>query len=73
MGKKKKTCTEYKMNTQQRHIVDQMQLCSMLCASLDGRQFWGKTDICIRMAESLCSPPETAFNQLYPNTKCFWC
>ena len=34
-----------------------MELCSMLCASLNGRGFWGELDTCICMAESLhCSP-----------------
>ena len=29
------------------------------CISLDARGVWGRMDTCIRMAESLCSPPET--------------
>ena len=29
------------------------------CGSLDGRGVWGRMDTCIRMAESLCCPPET--------------
>ena len=36
-----------------------MELCSMLCASLDGRGIWGRKDTCICMAESLHSSPET--------------
>ena len=36
-----------------------MELCSMLCGSLDGRRVWGRMDTCIRMAESLCCSPET--------------
>ena len=30
-----------------------MELCSMLCGSLDGRRVWGRMDICICMAEFL--------------------
>ena len=30
-----------------------MELCSKLCASLDGRVVWGRMDTCICMAESL--------------------
>ena len=34
-----------------------MELCSMLCASMDERGVWRRMDTCIRMAESLgCSP-----------------
>ena len=36
-----------------------MELCSVLCGSLDGRGFWGRMDTCICMAEFLCCPPET--------------
>ena len=36
-----------------------MELCSMLCASLDGRGVWGRKHTCVCMAESLCCPPET--------------
>ena len=35
-------------------IVWHLELCSMLCASLDGRGVWGRMDTRIRMAESLC-------------------
>ena len=35
------------------------KLCSMSCASLDGRRLWGRMDTCIHMAKSLCCPPET--------------
>ena len=35
------------------------ELCSMLCASLDGRGVWGRMDTCICMAESLHCPHET--------------
>ena len=36
-----------------------MELCSTLCASLDGRGVWGRMDTCVRMAESLHCSPET--------------
>ena len=36
-----------------------MELCSMLCASLDGRGVWGRMGIYVCMAESLCCSPET--------------
>ena len=36
-----------------------MEICSMLCASLDGRVFVGRTDLCIRTAEFLRCSPET--------------
>ena len=35
-----------------------MELCSMLCATLDGREVWGRMDTYICMAESLHSSPE---------------
>ena len=36
-----------------------MELCSMLCGSLDGRGLWRRMNKCVCMAESLCCPPET--------------
>ena len=36
-----------------------MELCSMLCGSLDGRGVWGRMDACIWMAEPLHCSPET--------------
>ena len=36
-----------------------MELCSMLCASLDGRVFWGRMDKCTCIADSLHYSPET--------------
>ena len=37
-----------------------MELCSVLCGSLDGKGVWGRMDTCIYiLAESLCSSPET--------------
>ena len=47
-----------------------MEFCSVLCASLDGREVWGRTNIC--MPESLHCSPDTIHNTvnwLYPNTK----
>ena len=48
-----------KMDNQQKPIVYHMELCSMLCASLDGRGVWGRMDACICMPESLRYSPET--------------
>ena len=39
--------------------IQHMKLCSMLCGSLNGKGVWGRMDICIFMAESLCYSPET--------------
>ena len=36
-----------------------MELCSMLCGSLNERGVWGRMDTCICMAESLHHSPET--------------
>ena len=36
-----------------------MELCSMLCGSLDGRGVWRRMDTCICMAEALHCSPET--------------
>ena len=36
-----------------------MELCSMLCGSLDGRGVWGRMHTCICMAESLLCSPKT--------------
>ena len=49
----------FKMDTQQGPIAQHMELCSMLCGILDGREVWGRMDTCICMAESLCCSPET--------------
>ena len=54
---KKHTAT-FKMDNQQGPIVQHMELCSMLCASLDGNRVWGRMDSCICMAESLHCLPE---------------
>ena len=45
------------MDSQQGSTVESMELCSMLCGSLDGRGVWGRMDTWISMAESFrCSP-----------------
>ena len=36
-----------------------MELCSLLCASLDGRGIWMRMGTCMFMAESLHCSPET--------------
>jgi len=36
-----------------------MELCSMLCGSLDERGVWGRMDTCICMTKSLHCSPET--------------
>jgi len=36
-----------------------MELCSMVCGSLDGRGVWRRIDTCICMAEALHCSPET--------------
>ena len=47
------------MNNQQGPTAQQMDLCSMLCASLGVRGLWGRLDTCICMAESLHCSPQT--------------
>ena len=49
----------FKMDNQQGPIVQHMELCSMLCASLDGRGVWGRMDTYTCMAGSLCCSSET--------------
>ena len=50
-----------------------VELCSILCGSLDGREVWREMDTRICMAGSLHCSPETIttlfVNQLYSNTK----
>ena len=50
-----------------------MELCSMLCGSLDGRGVWERMDACLCLPESLHCLPEsitTLFVKwLFPNTK----
>ena len=45
-----------------------MELCSILCGSLDGRGVWGRTGTCIYVAESLCCLPETTTTLLISYT-----
>ena len=42
-----------------RPTIYHRELCSMLCASLDGRGAWGRMETCICMAEFLHCSPET--------------
>ena len=59
----------FKMNNQQGPTVQHMELCSVLCGSLGGREIWGRMDICIRMAESLqlfTRNDQNFVNWLYP-------
>ena len=47
----------FKMDNQQKPVVQHGELHSVLCGSLDGRRVWGRMDPCVCMAESLhCSP-----------------
>ena len=48
----------FKMGNQQRPIVQHMELCSMLCASLEGKVVWGRMDTCVCLAQSLRRSPE---------------
>ena len=48
-----------KMDSQQGPTLQHMELCSVLCGSLDGKGVWGRMNTCICMAESLCCPSET--------------
>ena len=43
------------MDTEQGPTVYHMELCSMLCGSLDGRGVWGRMDTCIHMKSVCCS------------------
>ena len=53
--------TVFKINNQkQGPTVQHMELCSMLCGSLDGKVVWERMDTCTHMTESLrCSPRTT--------------
>ena len=63
----------FKMDSQQGPTVQQRELCSILCGSLDERGVWGRKDTSICMAESLCCSPETiptlCVNWLYSSIK----
>ena len=49
-------------------LYKHMELCSMLCGSLDGRRVWRRMGICRCMAKSLCCPPETITTLLISHT-----
>ena len=48
--------------------VQHMELCLVLCDSLDRRGVWGRMDTCICMAESLHCSPETIMILLISST-----
>ena len=58
----------FKMHNQQKPIVQHMELCSVLCASLDGRRVGGRIDACKCMAESHHCSPETITTSLISYT-----
>ena len=41
-----------KMDNQQGHTAQHMELCSMICSSLDGKGVWGRMETGIHIAES---------------------
>ena len=43
-----------------------IELCSMLCGSLDGRGTWGRMYTCICVAESPCGSPRSSHPSLSP-------
>ena len=51
VGSLGRTCTHalFKMDNQQGPTVQHLELCSMLCGSLDGRGIWGRMDVCTCM------------------------
>ena len=51
--------TIFKMNNQQGPTVEHRKFYSMLCGSLDGKEVWGRMNLCLCMAESLCCSSET--------------
>ena len=58
LGSLGRSCTHCntKMDNQQGPIYSTWN--SMLCASLDGKEAWGRMDTCVCMAESLLCSPE---------------
>ena len=56
------------MDNQQGPAIQHMELCAMLCGSLDGRGVWGRVDTCICMAEALRYSPETTTTLLICHT-----
>ena len=61
----------FKMDSQHGSTVEDIELCLMLCGSLDGREVWGRMNTCICIAEALCCPSETItiVTWLYSNIK----
>ena len=51
-----------------RTFVEHMELCSMMCGSLDGRGGWGRVDTCTGRTESLHCSSETATTLLIGQT-----
>ena len=49
----------FKIGNQEGPTIWHVELCLMLCGSLDGRGIWERMDTGICMAESLCCSPET--------------
>ena len=58
----------FEMNNKQGPPIWHMELCSMLCGSLDGMGVWGRVDTSLYMAESLGCPPETVTTLLISHT-----
>ena len=50
----------FKMDNQQGPTVENMELCSVLYGSVDGKRVWERMDTRVRMAEALHCSPETA-------------
>ena len=48
----------FKMDNQQGPTLQHVELCSMLCGSLDGSGVWGRMGTCMGVSESLCCSPE---------------
>ena len=48
------------MDSRQGSTIESMELGSVLCGGLDGREIWGRMDICVCMAGSLHCSLETA-------------
>ena len=47
-----------KKDHQQGPTAEHVELCAVLCGSLDGRGVWGRMGTCTCMAEALCCSPE---------------
>ena len=48
-------------------LLCSMELCSILCGILDGRDVWGRMATCICMAETLFCSPEIIAVSYMPN------